>query len=1018
MLVPEEQPSDLGDLSNTVSALEDAVHLTPDGHPDKPGSLNKLGSSLMGRFERLGDLSDLNKSIMMFEDAIQLIPDGQPGKPGSLNNLGNSLLARFERLGDLSDLNKSIVIIGDAVQLIPDGHPGKPGSLNNLGNSLLARFERLGDLSDLDKSILMKEDAVQLTPDGHPDKPGRLNNLGNSLLARFERLGDIHDLNKSILMKEHAVQLTPDGHPDKPGMLCSLGHSLLGRFERLGDLGDLNKSIMMFEDAVRLTPDGHPDKPGMLCSLGHSLLGRFERLGDLGDLNKSIMMFEDAVRLTPDGHPDKPGRLNSLGTSLSRRFERLGDLSDLNKSIMITEDAVQLTPDGHPGKPGMYNNLGRSLFCRYQRLGDLNDINQSVSRLEAAVTLTPDGHPSKPSLLNNLGKSLFSRFELLGDLGDINQSVLQLEAAVALTPDGHPSKPSLLNDLGNSLAGRFEQLHNLQDSQQLVLCYTLAARSAPGPASTRFLAAKKWAEYAQIYEPSSALHASTTAIELVPQLAWLGLSITDRLHHLSQVGEIVRGAASAAIAMQDYQKAVEGLEQGRSVIWGQVLNLRTPVDELRKRHPDIADRLVSLSTSLQTAGARSDHGQMNDSLSSQSLESIVQQSHALAIERDLLLQKIRKLSGFERFLLPNPISELVLAAKVGPVAVLNISEYGCDALILMPGLGDEVIHIPLHDFTLLEAQLMVEDLGSIKGGPGNTHRLIGSPGGHMAPDDVFPRILSELWFKIVQPVLKGIGITTPSQQDLARIWWCPTGPLTLLPIHAAGLYGEHEVFGSKLSDFVISSYTPSLAALIHAFRPHTEPQEELQLLTVTPGQNQYPGILEELRCIQQHAVGNVPVLHLDEDRATIENVQKGMKESRWVHFACCSEQRASPTEIALLLAGSTRLTLLNIIELSLPNADLAFLSACQTASGSKEFQDESLHLTAGMLLAGYRGVIGTMGTIGDNDAPQVASDVYAHLLEASPPDPTRAAEALHLAVRKLQAEKSFLHWVPFVHFGA
>jgi hypothetical protein len=62
-----------------------------------------------------------------------------------------------------------------------------------------------------------------------------------------------------------------------------------------------------------------------------------------------------------------------------------------------------------------------------------------------------------------------------------------------------------------------------------------------------------------------------------------------------------------------------------------------------------------------------------------------------------------------------------------------------------------------------------------------------------------------------------------------------------------------------------------------------------------------------------------------------------------------------------------------------------------------------------------------MWSIMDNDAPQVASDVYAHLLEATPPDPTRAAEALHLAVRKLQeqlgANKSFLRWVPFIHFG-
>jgi CHAT domain-containing protein len=187
------------------------------------------------------------------------------------------------------------------------------------------------------------------------------------------------------------------------------------------------------------------------------------------------------------------------------------------------------------------------------------------------------------------------------------------------------------------------------------------------------------------------------------------------------------------------------------------------------------------------------------------------------------------------------------------------------------------------------------------------------------------------------------------------------------------------------------------------------------------GQSYIPGTQEEIKCIEQHAKGKVPVLWLDKDMATIEKVQKGMKESRWVHFACHGVQSPSPTESALLLAGSSRLTLSNIIELSLPNADLAFLSACQTATGSQELQDESVHLTAGMLLAGYRGVIGTMWSIMDNDAPQVAGDVYAQVLEASPLDPMRAAEALHLAVQRLREQlggkKSFLHWVPFIHFG-
>ncbi|KAF8185227.1 CHAT domain-containing protein [Mycena galopus ATCC 62051] len=940
-----------------------------------------------------------------------------------LNNLGRSLIGRFERLGDLDDLNQSVLKYAAAIALTPDGHPGKPSYLNNLGTSLVRRFERLGDINDLKQSVLRLEAAVTLTPDGYSDKPSLLENLGNSLLSRFQQLGDLDDLNQSVLRIEAAVALTPDGYPDKPLKLNSLGNSLLRRFERLGDLNDLNQSILRLEAAIALTPDGHPHKPLLLNTIGNSLTRRFERLGDLDDLNQSILRFEAAVALTPDGHPEKAPRLNNLGTSLLGRFERLGDINDLNQSVLRMEAAVALTPDGHSNKPSCLKNLGVSLISGFERLGDLDDLNQSVLKYAAAVALTPDGHPEKPSQLNNLGNSLLSRFGRLGDLNDLNQAILRTEAAVVLTPDGHPEKPIFLNNLGDSFLRRFEKLHNPKDIQWLLIHFTSAACSNTGPATVRFDAAKKWAKHAQIHQPSSVFHAYTTAIELLPELAWLGLSITDRHHRLSQAGQVVRNAASAAIAVHDYQKAVEWLDQGRSVIWGQLLNLRTPVDELSKSHPVLADQLVSVSTLLETAGTRSNT--ISVGIKSQSLQYIAQQSHANALKRDHILKQIRELPGFERFLLPKPISELSPAAKIGPVAIINISEYGCDALILLPSLADEVIHVPLSDFTIQEAQALAKSLASVVENPGCTDRLAVHREGDMAPDEIFSIILSEIWVKIVQPVLNGIAITTPASKDLGRIWWCPTGPLAFLPIHAAGLYGEAQPFGSKLSDFLISSYTPSLTALIQGFRSHSESQADLQLLAVTQpsaeGQFYLPGTQDEIKYIKQHAKGKVPVLWLDKNMATIEKVQIGMKESKWVHFACHGVQRSSPTESALLLAGSSQLTLSKIIELSLPNADLAFLSACQTATGSKHLQDESVHLTAGMLLAGYRGVIGTMWSIGDNDAPQVAGDVYAHLLGASPPDPTRAAEAMHFAVQKLReqlgAKQSFLRWVPFIHFG-
>lgn len=54
---------------------------------------------------------------------------------------------------------------------------------------------------------------------------------------------------------------------------------------------------------------------------------------------------------------------------------------------------------------------------------------------------------------------------------------------------------------------------------------------------------------------------------------------------------------------------------------------------------------------------------------------------------------------------------------------------------------------------------------------------------------------------------------------------------------------------------------------------------------------------------------------------------------------------------------------------SADNAELAFLSACQTAVGDEKIPEESIRLAAGMLAVGYKGVIATMWSIRDDDAP-------------------------------------------------
>jgi len=112
-------------------------------------------------------------------------------------------------------------------------------------------------------------------------------------------------------------------------------------------------------------------------------------------------------------------------------------------------------------------------------------------------------------------------------------------------------------------------------------------------------------------------------------------------------------------------------------------------------------------------------------------------------------------------------------------------------------------------------------------------------------------------------------------------------------------------------------------------------------------------------------------------------------------------------------------TLADLANLRIHQGELAFLSACQTATGSVRLPDEAIHLAAVMQLLGFQHVIATLWTIADIPAPEVANTVYARLTASGQASPSHAAEALHHAVRALRDAypANPLIWAPYIHIG-
>ncbi|KZV67445.1 hypothetical protein PENSPDRAFT_583940, partial [Peniophora sp. CONT] len=1074
-----ERIGELDDLDAVITTLCCAVEITPDTDPEKPGLLSNYGASLQTRFERVGEFEDIERAITILRRADELVSNGHPSEVYCSNNLGNSLLSRFRATGELEDLKQAILSHWRALELTPNGHPDKAS--RNIGNSFLARFKHTGDLKDVEQAISSHRRAVELTPDGHSNKPAHCSHLGTSFITRFGHTGELEDLELAISMHRRAVELTPDGHPSSPSWLSNLGSSLHTRFKHTGDVNDLEQAISLHCQAIQLMPDSHPHKPAGFNNLGNSFLTRFERTGELDDLEQSISFCRRAVELTPDGHPGKPLGFNNLGNSFRTRFQRTGELEDLEQAILSHRRAIELTPDGHPDKPLRYNNLGIPLSMRFQRMEKFEDLEDAILTYRRAIELTADDHPEKPAMLSNLcqnmcsrfqqtqeltdvqeaisagrlaielsplghprmsgyrsalARCLHSRFERCGDISDIEEAIPLYMQAVELIPKGDPWLCSLLWHIGGALELLFEDMQDKTNFDAVVETYMLSALHPSGRPSTRFNSAKRCArllsDHPSFSTTESLLSVHSRIIEILPEIVWLGHNIHRRYEESSQLGELVNAAVAVAIAAGEFERAIEWLEAGRALIWSQVLALRTPLDELQDSQPELAESFRSVQQQLQMSAHNTFAHDVDvfRSVDGFTINPEADRHRGLVIEYDKLMKWIHSYPGFEDFLRPKRLESLLPPPGLmgGPLVYINVHPSRCDAIIISP--SGAISATPLLDLSLERAEeLQRLWTDHVMGGRALTQRSLGSVGDLEGELNPLKYYLRHTWTWIVQPVLEALDLAALIQDDrLPHIVWCPTGPLMQLPLHAAGIYDEPD--GPRVYDFVVSSYTPSLSALARSFQGGSVTHATRNMLIVTqpstPGHMPLPGTVHEGNRLQNIlSTSEIMSNWLNDETATVHEVRAVIKQYSWIHLACHgSQNRADVTQSAFHLFDGS-LTLADLMGTAADDAELAFLSACETAVGDEEIPEESAHLAAGMLAVGFKGVIATMWSIQDADAPIVVEAYYKELLALRGSGTlgkgeTGAAYALHEATRVLRervGEDRFMRWVPFVHFG-
>ncbi|KAG8722748.1 hypothetical protein FRC09_005762 [Ceratobasidium sp. 395] len=977
-------------------------------------ALTNLGMMLYYRWERLDDISDICEAIECARQVMTLCSRNDLQRATTSALLGGLLQVRFARLGHLADVDQAVEYRTLAVRLTPEGDSDMPERLCSLALSLCRRYERIGSEEDLNRALEHMVLGAQLTPGGHRNKPDRLVIWGTLLEHRHKRYDNLVDIYQAIECFTLASQAQSKDDPRRLTCLMSLGGSFCCRYDRTGDLSDLNNAVECLTMVLWLSPPDYADRPRVLGRLGAALARRSERLGSPQDLQRAVQYQESATELASDS--DMPDQLSNLGTSLRLRYRMFGDLADVNRAIEYQSRAIQLASEGRKNRADLVYNLGDSLRCRYGRLVDATDLDLAIEHLSSAVRLTPDGHSHSPRLLGDLGILLSDRFEASHNQADINLAVHYLVRAAALTPDGHPGKPSQLLRLGMAYSARFQSTCAKADLVSVVTCCRKAANPPAVNPEAQVQCAQLWID-SSLALNRSPFEGYQAVFALLPHFVWLGQTVQARYNSIPSISNLVSAAVAWAISVGSHDLALEWLEQGRSVVWAQQLQTRTPFDDIAAVNPQIADRMRDIASQLEAAEKESEATNLKAE-SSFDLD-FQGKRHGAALHWEQLLQEVRQLPGFQDYMLPRKEHILKKAATRGAVVVINTHKTRCDALIIVPD-RDDVMHVPLARLVPETLPRLRADMKSCIGCRGDKDKPRGFKRyrfAESAQNQLYP--LEVLWLDVVEPILNALQyIRQPPQDELPYITWCATGELSFLPLHAAGLY---DGTSRNTFDHVISSYTPTLAALLASNYSVNIPCAGVLAVgqMSTPGLPQLPKTVDELAIVEKYTA-ITGCFQLDGARATVDATLEAMARCGWVHLACHAIQnRSDPAQSAFHLHDGS-LTLETITRRKFKHKGLAFLSACQTATGDDFLPDEAMHLAAGMLAAGYPSVIATMWSISDEDGPEIAEVVYRDLVKDGKLERRNAAIALHNAAKNLREKvgmKAIARWAPFIHIG-
>ncbi|KAJ4003967.1 hypothetical protein NW766_011822 [Fusarium irregulare] len=884
-------------------------------------------------------------------NAIASLPDTYPHRGTILDQLSTKLGLLFMQTREVTVIEENIKTQREAVDATPVNHPKYLTFFANLAAPITARYQALGKREDLDEAVDICRQVVAQSEEDSPHLLGRLGNLSITLSDRFDVLGSMEDLDEAIEIVRQAIDMTEEG---------SLAR--MAQLSNYGSVSDLDESIHTLEKVCDRVRDDEIffDRPRCLTNLGIQLSRRYRKKGTITDLKRGIEVCREACNIVPND--DLQRCFSNLAITLKHEYFRADNVKVLDEAIQMQREAVRTVPKHHPDLAAAVHNLAALLWTRFSATDRMEDLEEALNNAQKAVDLTPKEHLNRPAYLNTLAMQLRDMSRKTGHDSHMHEAIDHGRAVLEATQKGHPEQANRLVAQGIRYGDLFwktnepEYLTSAIDHFESALhCYNCHEDCRIGAAKELF----KY--YAAVPDWDKAYEAAEIAVSLIPKLIASTTNNADKQDVLVQIYGVASDAAAVAISAGKGAFAVlKFLEQGRGMLAASVEETRIEVGRLQKEHPDLSKRFTELRS--RTEGFKTVTDLTGLSLKHRKLTASANDTQAGSQTHDLdaLLDEIRHNPGFEDFLTAPSENNVRNAASCGPIVVINISQLRRDAVLVE---RHQIRSIPLP-------QLTIQDLKS------NSQDV------HTAS----PKVLEWLWDTVAEPVLNALEIKGDSTEaPLPRIWWTPTGILSIYPLHAAGRH--YRGSSETVMDRTMSSYSSSVKAIIRSrgrVGLDSDPSElecaVMMSMGRTPGHSTLPSAGKEVAMLR--SICEAKGFDVVEPESVKEAVVSELPQCKIFHFAGHgSTNGPDPSQSTLLLQDWQKdpLTVSTLLDINIQQYSpfLAYLSACDTGQIAHEkFLDESIHLISAFQVAGFRHVIGTLWEVGDNVSVDVAKITY------------------------------------------